>query len=61
MRRRVAALAVAALPFTFIAASCDDDGDGNVDNPDLNPGDGTGVDLDPGAGSGVRGTALDEG
>jgi hypothetical protein len=61
MRRRVAALAVAALPFTFIAASCDDDGDGNVDNPDLNPGDGTGVDLDPGAGSGVPGTALDDG
>jgi hypothetical protein len=54
-------MAIAALPFTLIAASCDDDGDGNIDNPDLNPGDGTGVDLDPGSGSGVPGTAVDDG
>jgi len=41
MRRKLAILAVAALPFTFVA--CDDDDDGNIDNPDLDPGDGTGL------------------
>ena len=43
MRRRLAALAVATLPFTVLAAACDDDDDGNIDNPDLDPGEGTGL------------------
>jgi hypothetical protein len=51
MRRRLAALAVATLPFTVLAAACDDDGDGNIDNPD----------VDPGEGTGLPGTVLDEG
>jgi hypothetical protein len=44
----MAILAAAALPFTFVA--CDDDGDGNIDNPD----------VDPGAGTGLPGDDLDE-
>jgi hypothetical protein len=47
MRKKLAILAAVALPFTF--AACDDDGDGNIDNPDLDPGGGTGLpgdDLD---------------
>jgi hypothetical protein len=63
MRRRLAILAVAALPLTMVVA-CDDDNDGNIDNPDLDPGDGTGIpgdnsisnpDLDPGGGTGLPG------
>ena len=59
MRKVWALAAAAALPLTFVA--CDDDDDGNIDNPDLDPGEGTGlpgeddVDLDPGAGSGLPG------
>ena len=48
MRKKLAILAVSALPFTFVACS-DDDNDGNIDNPDLDPGSGTGLpgdDLD---------------
>lgn len=41
MRRKLAILAAAALPLTMVA--CDDDNDGNIDNPDLDPGDGTGL------------------
>ena len=41
MRKGWAILAAAALPFTF--AACDDDDDGNIDNPDLDPGEGTGL------------------
>jgi hypothetical protein len=63
MRRQLAILASAALPLTMVAA-CDDDNDGNIDNPDIDPGDGTGIpgddsladtDLDPGAGTGLPG------
>ena len=42
MKRKLAILAVAALPLTMVAA-CDDDNDGNIDNPDLDPGEGTGL------------------
>jgi hypothetical protein len=41
MRKTLAVLAVAALPLTLIA--CDDDDDGNIDNPDIDPGSGTGL------------------
>lgn len=42
MRKKLAVLAVATLPFAVIA--CDDsDNDGNIDNPDLDPGAGTGL------------------
>ena len=41
MRKKLAILAVAVLPFAAIA--CDDDNDGNIDNPDLDPGEGTGL------------------
>ena len=41
MRKTLAVLAVAALPLSLIA--CDDDNDGNIDNPDLDPGTGTGL------------------
>ena len=63
MRRQLAILAVTVLPLTFVAA-CDDDNDGNIDNPDLDPDEGTGIpgddsladtDLDPGAGTGLPG------
>ena len=60
MRKSMALLAAAALPLTFVA--CDDsDDDGNIDNPDLDPGEGTGlpeeedVDVDPGEGTGLPG------
>jgi len=42
MRKALAIAAVAALPLTFVACS-DDDNDGNIDNPDLDPGAGTGL------------------
>jgi len=42
MRRALAIAAVAALPLTFVACS-DDDNDGNIDNPDVDPGEGTGL------------------
>ena len=41
MRKTLAVLAVAALPVTLVA--CVDDDDGNIDNPDLDPGSGTGL------------------
>jgi hypothetical protein len=41
-RKTVAALAVATLPFALLACD-DDDNDGNIDNPDLDPGGGTGL------------------
>lgn len=42
MRRKLVALAVVTLPFALIA--CDDsNNDGNIDNPDLDPGSGTGL------------------
>ena len=42
MRKTLAVLAVAALPLSLIACS-DDNNDGNIDNPDLDPGSGTGL------------------
>ena len=42
MRKTLAVLAVAALPLTLLACD-DDDNDGNIDNPDLDPGGGTGL------------------
>jgi len=42
MRKAWALAAAAVLPLTFVACS-DDDGDGNIDNPDLDPGAGTGL------------------
>jgi len=49
MRKKLAILTVATLPLTMAVASCDDDdNDGNIDNPDLDPGEGTGL---PGEGS----------
>jgi hypothetical protein len=62
MRRHLAILAAAAIPLTMVA--CDDNDDGDIDTPDLDPGEGTGVpgegsladtDLDPGAGTGLPG------
>lgn len=60
MRKTLAVLAAAALPLAFVA--CDDsDDDGNIDNPDVDPGEGTGlpeeedVDVDPGEGTGLPG------
>jgi hypothetical protein len=42
VRKKVVLLAAVSLPFMLIA--CDDsNNDGNIDNPDLNPGSGTGV------------------
>jgi hypothetical protein len=42
MKKILAILAATALPLT-IAACSDDDNDGNIDNPDLDPGEGTGL------------------
>lgn len=42
MRKVWAVAAAAVLPLTFVACS-DDDDDGNIDNPDLDPGEGTGL------------------
>ena len=42
VRRKLVALAAVTLPFVLIA--CDDsNNDGNIDNPDLDPGGGTGL------------------
>jgi hypothetical protein len=64
VRKLIAALAVAALPFTAVA--CGDDDDDDIENPDLDPGEGTGLpgegtlDVDPGEGSGLPGDTSDE-
>ena len=58
-RATMMSAALVLLPCSLLA--CDDDNDGNIDNPDLDPGEGTGlpeeedVDLDPGEGTGLPG------
>ena len=63
MRRHLAILAAVTIPLTMVAA-CDDSDDDDIDNPDLDPGEGTGIpgedsigdtDLDPGEGTGLPG------
>ena len=60
MRKTLAAIAIATLPFVGVACG-DDDDDDDIENPDLDPGEGTGlpgegtVDLDPGEGTGLPG------
>jgi len=66
MRVKHAVVLLSAATFGLVAAGCSDDDDDTIDatipgNPDLNPGDGTGLDVDPGEGSGLPGDADDEG
>jgi hypothetical protein len=61
VRKLIAAAAIAALPFAVVACGDDDDDDIDIENPDLDPGAGTGlpgdgtIDLDPGEGTGLPG------
>jgi hypothetical protein len=63
MRKALAVASIAALPLAFVACSDDDDNNQDeIDTPDLDPGNGSGLpDVDPGEGTGLPGGNDDTG